>query len=216
VDQAEARVKQAQADLTDATEELKGVRIIAPADGTVMSVAGAVGDAADTGSFVTLGDLNELQVEALFTESDIGKLKLGQRAAITLATREGEKYTGTVTHIAPTATNTDQLVRYGVTVAFDKAPANLMVSQTATVTVTVAESEGALYVPARAVRTKDGTSRVTIQGGAERVVEMGVRSDQYVEITSGLSENDRVVLPGGAATGEFPDSSWPGSAPSTS
>ncbi|MFC7647193.1 hypothetical protein ACFQX6_46725 [Streptosporangium lutulentum] len=121
-----------------------------------------------------------------------------------------------MTHISPTATDTNQLVRYGVTLAFDKAPSNLMVSQTATATVTVAESEGTLYVPARAVRTKDGKSLVTIQGGGERVVETGVRSDQYVEITSGLTENDRVVLPGGAATGEFPDSSWPGAAPSAS
>jgi RND family efflux transporter MFP subunit len=209
VEQAEARVKQAQAELTDATKELAGVRIVAPADGTVMSVAGAVGDSAGTGAFLTLGNLDGLQVEALFTESDIGSLKPGQQAAITLATRQGEKYTGTVTGIAPTATTGDRLVRYGVTIAFDEPPANLLVGQTASVTVIVAESAEALYVPAQAVRVRDGVSRVTVQGGAERVVETGVRGDRYVEITSGLSENDRVVLPGGAAGGEFPDSSWP-------
>ncbi|MGS2645362.1 efflux RND transporter periplasmic adaptor subunit [Streptosporangium sp. G12] len=209
VEQAEARVKQARAELTDATEELAGVRIVAPADGTVMSVAGAVGDSAGTGTFLTLGDLDELQVEALFTESDIGSLKPGQQAAITLATRQGERYTGTVTGIAPTATTSDRLVRYGVTIAFDEPPANLLVGQTASVTVAVAESAETLYVPAQAVRTRDGVSRVTVPGGAERVVETGVRGDRYVEITSGLSENDRVVLPGGAAGGEFPDSSWP-------
>lgn len=208
MEQAEARVKQARAELTDATEELAGVRIVAPADGTVMSVAGAVGDRAGTGAFLTLGDLDELQVEALFTESDIGSLKPGQQATITLATRQGEKYTGTVTGIAPTATTSDRLVRYGVTIAFDEPPANLLVGQTASVTVTVAESAETLYVPAQAVRTGGGVSRVTVQGGAERVVETGVRGDRYVEIISGLSENDRVVLPG-AAGGEFPDSSWP-------
>ncbi len=209
VEQAEARVKQARAELTDATEELAGVRIVAPADGTVMSVAGAVGDSAGTGTFITLGDLDELQVEALFTESDVGSLKPGQQAAIILATRQGERYTGTVTGIAPTATTGDRLVRYGVTIALDEPPANLLVGQTASVTVTVAESAETLYVPAQAVRTRDGISRVTVPGGAERVVETGVRGDRYVEITSGLSENDRVVLPGGAAGGEFPDSSWP-------
>ncbi|GAA0851980.1 hypothetical protein GCM10009525_79190 [Streptosporangium amethystogenes subsp. fukuiense] len=209
MEQAEARVKQARAELTDAREELAGVRIVAPADGTVMSVAGAVGDSAGTGTFLTLGDLDELQVEALFTESDIGSLELGQQAAITLATRQGERYTGTVTGIAPTATTTDRLVRYGVTIAFDEPPADLMVGQTASVTVTVARSAEALYVPAQAVRTSAGVSRVTVQGGVERVVETGVRGDQYIEITSGLAENDRVVMPGGAAGGEFPDSSWP-------
>ncbi|MGV9771902.1 efflux RND transporter periplasmic adaptor subunit [Streptosporangium sp. NPDC003464] len=210
VDQAEAEVKRAEADLTDAREELAGVRIVAPADGTVLSVAGAVGDSVDTGAFVTLGDLDELQVEALFTESDIGELKLGQRASITLATREGDEHTGTVTRIAPTATTTDRLVRYGVAVAFDKTPKGLMVGQTATVTVTVAESEQALYLPAQAVRSKaGGGSVVTVQGGVERAVRTGVRSDRYIEITAGLRENERVVLPGGTVTGGFPDSSWP-------
>ncbi|WP_326826140.1 efflux RND transporter periplasmic adaptor subunit [Streptosporangium sp. NBC_01756] len=211
VEQAEADVKRAEAELTDAKEELAGVRIVAPADGTVLSVAGAVGDSVGTDAFVTLGDLDELQVEALVTESDVGRLKLGQPAAITLATREGKKYTGTVTGVAPTATATGQLVRYGVTIAFDKAPADLLVGQTATVSVTVAESEQALYLPAQAVRSATGgASTVTVQGGAERTVKTGVRSDQYVEILSGLGENDRVVLPGGTATGGFPDSSWPG------
>ncbi|MEU8041335.1 efflux RND transporter periplasmic adaptor subunit [Streptosporangium sp. NPDC049078] len=208
VEQAEARVKEARAELTDATKELAGVRIVAPVDGTVMSVAGAVGDRVGTGTFLTLGNLDELQVEALFTESDIGSLKPGQQAAITLATRQGEKYTGTVTGIAPTPTTSDRLVRYGVTIAFDAPPPNLLVGQTASVTVTVAESAETLYVPAQAVRTRDGVSRVTVRGGAERVVETGVRSDRYVEITSGLSENDQVILPG-AAEGEFPDSGWP-------
>ncbi|GAA2872507.1 hypothetical protein GCM10010517_32930 [Streptosporangium fragile] len=215
VEQAEVRVKQARAELTDAKEELAGVRIVAPADGTVMSVAGAVGDSAGTGAFVTIGNLDELQVEALFTESDIGSLKLGQRATVTLATRPGKKYAGTVTGIAPTATTTDRLVRYGVKVVLDEPPADLLVGQTATVTVTVAESVEALYVPAQAVRTAGGVSRVTVQGGGERVVKTGVRSDRYVEITSGLGENDRVVLPG-ATTGEFPDGSWPEAGAGTS
>ncbi|MEU8206224.1 efflux RND transporter periplasmic adaptor subunit [Streptosporangium sp. NPDC049046] len=208
VEQADARVKEARAELTDATKELAGVRIVAPLDGTVMSVAGAVGDRVGTGTFLTLGNLDELQVEALFTESDIGSLKPGQQAAITLATRQGEKYPGSVTAIAPTPTTSDRLVRYGVTIAFDAPPPNLLVGQTASVTVTVAESAETLYVPAQAVRTGDGVSRVTVRGGAERVVETGVRGDRYVEITSGLSENDQVILPG-AAEGEFPDSSWP-------
>jgi len=208
VEQAEARVKEARAELTDATKELAGVRIVAPVDGTVISVAGAVGDRVGTGTFLTLGNLDELQVEALFTESDIASLKPGQQAVITLATRQGERYPGTVTGIAPTPTTSDRLVRYGVTIAFDDPPPNLLVGQTASVTVTVAESAETLYVPAQAVRTGGGISRVTVRGGAERVVETGVRGDRYVEITSGLSENDQVILPG-AAEGEFPDSSWP-------
>jgi HlyD family secretion protein len=212
VDQAQAGVDQASAAVEDAADEVRGTRILAPTAGTVLSVAGSVGDAAGTGTFISLGNLNELQVDALVTESDVNKLKLGQRAQITLATRGSEHYAGTVTRIAPTATVDGQLVRYAVTLSFDDPPSGLMLGQTASVSVTTADAKDGIYVPAAAVRSRaDGTSTVTVRSGGRdtsRAVRTGVRGDQYVEVTSGLSESDQVVMSGGN-TGEFPDVSWP-------
>ena len=211
-DQASANVDRAQAALEQAADEVRGTRIVAPASGTVLSVAGSVGDTAGTSTFISLGDLNELQVDAMVTESDVNKLKLGQEASITLATRGSEKYAGKVTRIAPTATVSDKLVRYSVTLAFDKPPRGLMLGQTASVSVTTGTANDGIYVPAEAVKSRaDGTTVVTVRSGGHdsaRVVRTGVRGDQYVEITSGLSESDQVVM-AGSATGEFPDASWP-------
>lgn len=211
-EQAQAGVDRAEAALEEAELAVTGTRIVAPASGTVLSVAGAVGDAAG-GTFISLGNLSELHVEALFTESDVNLLKLGQQAKITLATRRGESFPGTVTRVAPTATTTGRLVRYAVTVTFDEPPKNLMLGQTATVVVTTDEADQAIYVPAQAVRTRaDGTAVVTVDstaGREERAVKTGVRSDTAVQITSGLAESDRVVVTG-ASSGEFPDGSWPG------
>ncbi|MFI6318583.1 efflux RND transporter periplasmic adaptor subunit [Nonomuraea sp. NPDC050556] len=212
-DQAQANVDRAEAALEEAEQAVTGTRILAPAAGTVLTVAGAVGDTAGTGTFISLGNLNELHVEALFTESDVNHLKLGQQATITLATRKGQTYNGTVTRMAPTATTTDQLVRYAVTIAFDDPPKDLMLGQTATVVVTTAEADQAIYVPAQSVRTRaDGTAVVTVESAGtrqERQVKTGVRSDTAVQITEGLTESDKVVVTG-ATTGEFPDTTWPG------
>ncbi|MEU4224018.1 efflux RND transporter periplasmic adaptor subunit [Nonomuraea sp. NPDC026600] len=211
-DQASANVDRAQAALEQAADEVRGTRIVAPASGTVLSVAGSVGDTAGTSTFISLGDLNELQVDAMVTESDVNKLKLGQEASITLATRGSEKYAGKVTRIAPTATVSDKLVRYSVTLAFDKPPRGLMLGQTASVSVTTGTADDGIYVPAEALKSRsDGTTVVTVRSGGHdsaRVVRTGVRGDQYVEITSGLSESDQVVM-AGSATGEFPDTAWP-------
>ncbi|WP_433509625.1 efflux RND transporter periplasmic adaptor subunit [Nonomuraea sp. CA-143628] len=211
-DQASANVDRAQAALEQAADAVRGTRIVAPASGTVLSVAGSVGDTTGTSTFISLGDLNELQVDALVTESDVNKLKLGQQASITLATRGAQKYQGTVTRIAPTATVSDQLVRYSVTLAFDQPPRGLMLGQTASVSVTTGTANDGIYVPAEAVKSRaDGTSVVTVRSGgrdAVRAVRTGVRGDQYVEITSGLSESDQVVM-ADSGTGEFPDDSWP-------
>ncbi|MBB5780061.1 efflux RND transporter periplasmic adaptor subunit [Nonomuraea jabiensis] len=212
-EQASANVDRAQAALEQAADAVRATRIVAPAAGTVLSLAGAVGDQAGTGTFVSLGDLNELQVQAMVTESDVNRLKLGQKARITLATRNGQQYEGTVTAIAPTATVSGQLVRYSVTLAFDEPPAGLMLGQTASVTVTTDTAANAIYVPASAVRSRsDGAQVVTVRAGGRdsaKVVRTGVRGDQYVEVTSGLEESDEVVM-SGATNGEFPDASWPG------
>ncbi|MEU7899192.1 efflux RND transporter periplasmic adaptor subunit [Nonomuraea sp. NPDC049152] len=211
-EQAESALAKAQATMEHAADAARATRIVAPASGTVLSVEGARGDSAGTGTFISLGDLDELQVEAMFTESDVNSLALGQKAGVTLATRQGERHTGTVTHIAPTATATGQLVRYAVTVTFDDPPADLLVGQSATVTVTTGEADNALYVPAQAVKTRtDGSATVTVKNAAgqkEQPVTTGVRGDQYVQIEEGLSDSDQVVL-GESGTGEFPDGSWP-------
>ncbi|WP_061299563.1 HlyD family efflux transporter periplasmic adaptor subunit [Herbidospora cretacea] len=204
--QAEAAVTKAKNDLTAAEDALKGVVIKAPAAGTVLQINGVAGDPYTEGAFVSLGDLNDLQVKAYFTQSDIGSLKPGQQAAITLRTTGGT-HQGRVSHIDPMATTTDRLVRYGVTISFDAQPKGLLLGQTATVQVVTGEARGAVYVPARAVQN----DTVTLPGGAKRKVTTGVRSDTLVEIRSGLTEGEKVRLPGASAlNGEFPDSTFPG------
>ncbi|GLX98632.1 efflux RND transporter periplasmic adaptor subunit [Herbidospora sp. NBRC 101105] len=204
--EAEAAVTRAKNALNAAEDALRGVVIKAPSAGTVLQVNGAEGDQYTEGAFVSLGDLDDLQVKALFTQSDIGTLKTGQQAVITLATPEGA-YEGTVSHIDPMATTTDLLVRYGVTISFDDQPAGLRLGQTATVQVVTGRAPDAVHVPARAVQN----DTVTLADGAKRKVTTGVRSDTQVEITGGLTEGEKVELPGASAlNGEFPDSTFPG------
>jgi RND family efflux transporter MFP subunit len=217
-------VTQAKDDLEAAEQALKGVVISAPTGGTVLSIAGTVGTQVKAGSasgFIQLGDLDELQVEGLFTQSDVGSLRIGQRAVVTLATRPGEQYAGRITHIDPTATTTGRLVQYGVLVAFDRHPAGLLLGQNASITVTTGEAEAALYVPARAVRLQgDGVGVVPVDRAGRRVeqqVTTGVRGERSIEIVAGLRDGDQVVLPGrGGTSSGFPEEGFPGLATASS
>ncbi|WP_214317301.1 efflux RND transporter periplasmic adaptor subunit [Nonomuraea sediminis] len=211
-DQAQANLDRAESAREQAADQVRGAKIVAPASGTVLSLAAGAGDASGSGTFVSLGDLNELQVEAMVTESDVNRLKLGQHAQVTLATSPSDARRATVTRIAPTATVSDQLVRYSVTLSFDAPPKGLMLGQTAAVSITTGTAEDAVYVPAQAVHPRqDGSSEVTVRAAGRdtaRAVRTGVRSDQYVQITDGLADGDQVVLRSGTS-GEFPDGSWP-------
>ncbi len=70
--------------------------------------------------------------------------------------------------------------------------------------VTVAEAQNALSVPAAAVRTAGGGNVVTVRENGQdvpRQVQVGLRGASTVQITSGLTEGESVVLTATAATG---------------
>src|SRR6266487_3023928 len=153
-----------------------------------------------TGStgFIQLADLGKLLVSASFAEADATKLTVGQAATVTWAALSGARTTGKITTIAPTATTQNNVNSYAVTVSLDTPPDGVRIGQTVTVSVTVAQADDAVRVPAAAVR---GTGQrhtvevVTGDGKREtRLIEVGVQGDQFVEITSGLSPGEQVAL----------------------
>jgi multidrug efflux pump subunit AcrA (membrane-fusion protein) len=196
---AEQQLNNARLALTQANARLAGTVITAPIAGRVLSVGGAVGSRASAGGtgFIVLGDLSTLGVSAQFTEADIGRLAVGQVAAVTLPGRG--PVAGKVSQIDPAGTVTNRLVRYGVVIGFDQVPGDLLLGQSATVVVTTATADNVLFVASAAVvPAADGTASVTVrtEGRDEaRTVRVGLRGDQYTEISSGLAEGDVVVLP---------------------
>jgi multidrug efflux pump subunit AcrA (membrane-fusion protein) len=200
---AQQQVNKAREQLADAEQDLAGTTVTAPIAGRVLSVAGAVGSRATASSsgFIVLGDVADMQVKADFPEADASGLKVGQTATVSLADRPGEPLPAKVTQVEPTGTVDGQtstslptprpqkMVRFGVLLAFDKVPDDLLTGQSADVQVQTGSATGVLCVPASAVH--DVTVKLTT--GVEKQVEVGLRGDQYVEIKSGLAEGDEVV-----------------------
>ncbi|MFI7049723.1 efflux RND transporter periplasmic adaptor subunit [Streptosporangium sandarakinum] len=168
------------------------------------------GSTARSGGFIELADTGRLQLVGNFTESDVTRLKVGQQAAVRFDALPGVTAGGEVTQIQPTATTSDNVVQYPVTISFAKAPEEVRLGQTATVEVTVGRAENVLAVPSSVVSTAGGRTTVTVLRDGRQVttpVEVGVRGLTLTEITSGLAEGDQVVRPAAAGTsqqGGFP------------
>jgi len=68
--------------------------------------------------------------------------------------------------------------------------------------VTTATADNVLYVSSAAVSNVDaGSGTVTVRAAGHdepRTVKVGLRGDQYTEVTSGLAEGDVIVLPSSA------------------
>ncbi|NBE81205.1 efflux RND transporter periplasmic adaptor subunit [Micromonospora rubida] len=193
---AQRRVNQAEATLAEAREALAGTTITAPIRGTVLSVAGKVGSKVARGAtLITLADTYAMQVEATFPEADAAALAVGQDATLALADQPDQAFPATVVQVDPVGSSDGTLVRYGVVLSFSDAPDDLLVGQSAAVTVETGSVPDALRVPSTALHeTAEGTGAVRVGTNSEpRTVTVGLRGGQYTEITSGLSVGDLVL-----------------------
>lgn len=147
---------------------------------------------------MTIADLTEMQIEANVDETDIGKVKIGQKVTFTIDTYSGQTFTGTVTKISNQSTTTNNVIYYTVYVAVDANEYDLKPDMTARLTIHTNERKDVLYLPNEAIKTVSGQSTVAVQRGkkTENIpVTIGLSGEEYTEIISGLSEGDTVILP---------------------
>jgi HlyD family secretion protein len=191
---AQQRVNQAEMALADAADDLKGTIISAPIAGRILSVSGKVGSQVSAGStFITLADVFDMQISADFPEADADRLAVRQKATVLLADRAGDTFSATVVQVDPVGTSDGTMVRYGVVLSFDDAPEDLLVGQSAAVRVTTGAKQDVLRVPGTAVHDVAGSAGTVLRGGARVQVGIGLRGDQYTEVTSGLAEGEAVA-----------------------
>jgi macrolide-specific efflux system membrane fusion protein len=217
-EQADQDVEAAQAAVDATTLKAPIAGTITAINGSVGSVAGGSSSGSGSGStsgqgsgtgttstttttsssgsgFVDLADLKSLQVVAAFAEADAIKIKAGQSATVTLNAEPGTTLTASLASVSPTPTTTNGVVSYSATFSLTKIPANARMGQTANVTVQTAKAANALYVPSTAIATSGTTYTVTMaDGGGTREVQIGVKGDSYTQVTSGLTEGERIEL----------------------
>lgn len=198
---AEARVQQADASLAEAQALVSFATLTAPIDGVIAQVSTQEGETVSAGmsapTFVTLIDLDRLEVAAYVDEVDVGRVRVGQKASFSVDAFPGEEFTGTVTAIYPRAVIQSNVVNYITTVAIENPDGKLKPDMTANVTVSLDERKGVLAVPDRALRRERGRTVVYVASGAgaePREVKVGLRGGGMAEIVSGLAEGEQVQI----------------------
>jgi hypothetical protein len=142
----------------------------APIAGVVASVATQEGETVAAGlsapTFVTIVDLERLQVDAYVDEVDIGRIQVGQRALFTVDAFPARDFSGRVAAIYPTATIQDNVVKYVVALDIDDDYRGLLRPEmTANVRIEL-ESRDVLAVPSRAIQQQGaGASCTCIENG---------------------------------------------------
>jgi macrolide-specific efflux system membrane fusion protein len=201
IDAAVARVDQAKASLKDAEVQLSYGTIKSPISGTIASVTTQQGETVTASlnapTFITIIDLNRLEVDTYVDETDIGKVKVGQEATFTVASFPDKDFKGKVMAIYPKAIIQDNVVYYITIISTENPEGLLRPEMTATVNISLQKKEGVLTVPNGAIRREGGKKVVFVfqnNQPVKREVKTGWKDSSYTEILSGLQEGERVII----------------------
>ncbi len=210
--QADARpaeIAAAEADILSARGKLEAAQVAydntllrAPASGTITAVDVKLGEQVTAQKpVITLEDVSNIYIEANINESDIPRVVVGQKVNVTFDAFGPEKvYDATVSSIDPSSTTVSGVVNYKVKATLADST-GVLPGMTANMTIVTGEKDTVLYIPKAAIHT-DGVGSfvyvVTDQKGNKyerRAVTTGFVGDgNQVEITTGLTENDRVIV----------------------
>ncbi len=199
------KVHKAELALQNYKEELLKTEILAPFDGTVVNIGVKVNDqlsAYDYSSItaIHLVDTRTIELDGLVDEIDIFKVKVGQKANITVDALPQEELYGTVTFISPFGTETTGVVNYAVKINLDPTEADLKGGLTATADIIVDKKENVLLIPNGAIKGSRGDywTEVVINESTmeteKRSITLGAQNALFAEVLSGLSEGEKVIV----------------------
>jgi len=149
---------------------------------------------------ITIPDASQMKVEIKVHETWVDKIEPNQPANITVAAFPDETFTGKVLKKAPLAAQTDflnpDLKVYLTDVSINATDEALKTGMTADVEVIIDELHDVLYVPIQSVITAEEKKVCYVMGSRveKREVETGLFNDNFVEIKSGLTEGEKVLL----------------------
>ncbi len=130
------------------------------------------------------------------TEIDVPKIKVGDKATVTLDAFPNKTFTGKVISVDLIGVINSGVTNYPTVILLDNSNDEILPNMSATANIITATKNDALMVPTSAVTTANGASTVQVmQNGVPQTVSVttGLTSDSDTEITSGLKEGDTVV-----------------------
>lgn len=142
-----------------------------------------------------------LVFRAAVDESDVALVKIGQKATLILDALETEQLSTEVSYISYTSTETGSGTAFIVEFPLSQEQTEqiLRIGMNGDIEIVLEEKEDVLTIPAIAIIQRDEKIYVMVKSGEntteEREIEIGLETDELVEVLSGLSESDEVVIP---------------------
>ena len=195
VQTARAAVMAAQTQIAQARKAIADAVVVAPISGYVSDRPAALGEYVTPSSKVaTIVRTNPLRVQIDIPEQAVSTIQVGQSVSVNVSAYPDRSFSGTVHHVSPSVAPNSRTMT--VEAQVENPGGLLKPGQFVTVRILQPQSDPAVLVPARAVRTESGTSRVFVikDGRAEqRLVQLGQPEGDLVEIRTGVAADEQVA-----------------------
>ena len=213
---AEAQVVSAQVEVENARIAVEDTNIRAPVTGTIIAKPVEVGqvissptqDFAGGTLLMQMADLSAVQIRSLVDETDIGKIRPGMPASVSVAAYPNQPFAGQVVKIEPQAVVEQNVTMFAVLVSIRNPDGLLMPGMNAEVEMRVARAENAMTVPVMALRTsRDLEATATILGRPVEEIERALAGEDGQTADPDAPETitlrgTTVELPEGVTAGE--------------
>jgi multidrug efflux pump subunit AcrA (membrane-fusion protein) len=181
--------------------------VTAPISGIIVSGPEAIGSTVTTGTTImTIAASNTIQIEANIPEREIGQLRSGLNATITLEAFAGESFDATITQVSPVVDPVSRTKK--IILNFDRHDSRINPGMFARIKLKTRVYSDVISVPSEAITEARGINGVYIIGAPDSsddtniiaarfvAIENGVNVDGETEIKSGLTGNETVVIQG--------------------
>ena len=176
----------------ETNESLRPLTVEAPIDGLVVHRNIQVGHVTGAQPLYVIADLSEVWVQLDILGRNLSRVGAGQR--VTVTTLDGEQREGVIDFVSPLVAHDSQSVRARVPIRNEDRA--FRAGQFVSASVVVAESEVALAVRRDAIQTFRDFDVVYARVGDTyevRMLELGRRDGEYVEVLGGLSAGETYV-----------------------
>ena len=186
-------------------DKLSKTKVIAPGDGTVLTVPVVEGQvivaAASVNSgttLMTIANLSRLIVETHVNQVDVARLAVKQRVKLTAEAILDEELEAQIFFIAPGASVKNSVKGVTVQALIEKPSSRMRPGMNVQMTIPVANAQDVVAVPVGAVFRGDGDGRVVYVRSGEkterRPVKIGISNTEHAQILSGVREGEKILL----------------------
>ncbi len=207
----ELAVKQKENALEDAREKLADYYIRAPLAGAIAKLDIKKPDNVSVNDIVAIIITPQKFAEIALNEVDVAQIKIGQKVKLTFDAVEDLRLVGEVAELDLIGVMEQGVVTYNVKIAFDAADERIKPGMSVSADIVTEVKENILLVPNGAIKTENrrryvelpakpaiGSASprgVVLAESPRRIdVQTGVSNDRFIEIVSGLSEGDQIIV----------------------